>query len=448
MSAGLRKTDRTATKAGARIEERQLENGLKVLLVERHFDPVVAVMLWYKVGARNELEREAGVSHFLEHMMFKGSRNFGKGAIDLVTTQLGGSNNAFTSSDHTAYWFELASDRWEKALEIEADRMRGLLLDPTEYEAEKKVVLEELSMGLDDPWRTVTELVQGALFPRHPYRRPVIGYPDTLKGLSVGDMRDYYARFYHPGNATLVICGDIEPDAAFESVRRHFGSIPRGVDYTQADCWRPGVAEPLGEQRVTMTWPDDGKRLCMAWPSARVGSKEDYALDLVSMILTGGRMSRLHRHVVLEQALATSLSTQNDARVDHGAFWVFAECASGAEPAKLEAAIDAEFARLRDELVPSKELDRAKRMLAAGEAYESETVSDLAEEIGEFATDAHWRLALETIDKIRATDAEFVRQTARNLLTRERRVVGWCTPRNEGPRKKGARKAGARRKTV
>jgi zinc protease len=165
MSAGLRKTDRTATKAGARIEERQLDNGLKVLLVERHFDPVVAVMLWYKVGARNELEREAGVSHFLEHMMFKGSQKFGKGAIDLVTTQLGGSNNAFTSSDHTAYWFELASDRWEKALEIEADRMRGLLLDPTEYEAEKKVVLEELSMGLDDPWRNVTELVQSALVP-------------------------------------------------------------------------------------------------------------------------------------------------------------------------------------------------------------------------------------------------------------------------------------------
>jgi predicted Zn-dependent peptidase len=195
-----------------------------------------------------------------------------------------------------------------------------------------------------------------------------------------------------------------------------------------------------------MTWPDDGKRLCMAWPSAKVGSKEDYALDLVSMLLTGGRMSRLHRHLVLEQGLATSVSTQNDARVDHGAFWVFGECAFGAEPAKLEAAIDIEFARLRDEIVPLKELDRAKRMLAAGEAYESETVSDLAEEIGEFATDAHWRLALETIDKIRATDADFVRDTARRLLTPSRRVVGWCTPRTEHPKKKRSRTAKSRRK--
>ncbi len=446
MSSHARRPSRTAVKAGARIEERSLDNGLKVLLVERHFDPVVAVMLWYKVGARNEHEHEAGVSHFLEHMMFKGSKHFGKGAIDLVTTQLGGSNNAFTSSDHTAYWFELASDRWEKALEIEADRMRDLLLDPVEYESEKKVVLEELSMGLDDPWRNLSELVQAALFPRHPYRRPVIGYPDTLKGLSHADMRDYYARFYHPGNATLVICGDIDPDEAFESVRRHFGSIPRGADYAIADCWRPNPTEPMGEQRVTMTWPDDGKRLCMGWPSAKVGSQEDYALDLVSMILSGGRMSRLHRSIVLERGLATSVSTQNDARVDAGAFWVFGECALGTEPVQLEAAIEAEIARLRDELVPLKELDRAKRMLAAGEAYESETVSDLAEEIGEFATDAHWRLAVETIDRIRGTDAAFVRETARKLLTPSRRVVGWCTPRNGRPQKKRSKVAKSRRK--
>lgn len=440
---------RVATKAGARIEERALDNGLKVLLVERHFDPVVAVMLWYRVGARNELEREAGVSHFLEHMMFKGSKSFGKGSIDFLTTQLGGSNNAFTSSDHTAYWFELASDRWEKALEIEADRMRGLLLEPSEYEAEKKVVLEELSMGLDDPWRNLSELVQGALFTRHPYRRPVIGYSDTLANLSVGDMRDYYARFYHPGNATLVICGDIDPDDAFARVTRHFAAIPAGIPYAQADCWRPAVGEPMGEQRVSMTWPDPGKRVCMGFTSAAVGSPEDYALDLISMLLSGGRMSRLHRRIVLEQGLATSVSTQNDARVDRGAFWVYGECAQDAQPAALEAAIDAELRRLRDELVSPADLARAKRMLAAGEAYESETVSDLAEEIGEFGVDAHWSLALETISNIEKTSAAFVRETARKLLVPERRVVGWCTPRSEPAVTKSKKKTAKRaRKTA
>ena len=138
-------------KAGAIIHEHRLRNGLQVLIAERHDDPVVAAMVFYGVGARNERAEEAGVSHFLEHMMFKGSSKFGKGEVDRITTVLGGSNNAFTTPDHTAYWFELASDRWEIALDIEADRMSGLALDPKEFQSEKKVVLEELSMGRDDP---------------------------------------------------------------------------------------------------------------------------------------------------------------------------------------------------------------------------------------------------------------------------------------------------------
>jgi predicted Zn-dependent peptidase len=148
---------------------------------------------------------------------------------------------------------------------------------------------------------------------------------------------------------------------------------------------------------------------------------------------------------VLEQALATSVSTQNDARVDHGAFWVFAECALGAEPAKLEAAIDAEFARLRDELVPLKDSTAPSACSRRAKRTRARPSRIWPRKIGEFATDAHWRLALETIDKIKATDADFVRETARKLLTPERRVVGWCTPRNERPGKKGARRPNSRK---
>ena len=143
---------------GARLHEHRLRNGLRVLLVERHADPVVTSLLWYDAGARDEAPHEAGVAHFLEHMMFKGTRRHGKGQVDAITTQLGGSNNAFTSYDHTAYWFELSSDRWETALELEADRMRGLRLDEAEFRSEKAVVLEELAMGLDEPWRRLTDL--------------------------------------------------------------------------------------------------------------------------------------------------------------------------------------------------------------------------------------------------------------------------------------------------
>lgn len=245
-----RKVQSAIEKAGAQIQEHKLSNGMQVLLLERHLDPVVAVMLWYRVGGRNETEKEAGVSHFLEHMMFKGAARYGKGMVDRVTTTLGGTNNAFTSADHTAYWFEFASDRWEAALEIEADRMRGLLLDRAEFEAEKQVVLEELGQGEDDPWRVLSQEVQAAVFPRHPYQRPVIGYTETLKALTVDEMRAYYERFYHPGNAILVLAGDLDPDRALAIAERHFGSIPVGMAYREADPFRTTPAAPRGAAGV------------------------------------------------------------------------------------------------------------------------------------------------------------------------------------------------------
>ena len=155
-------------RAGARVQEHRLDNGLQVLLAERNGDPVVAVVLAYRAGSRDETEREAGVSHFLEHMMFKGTGRLKRGEVDRITAQLGGQNNAFTSHDHTAYWFEFASDRWETALDIEADRMLNLSLDPSEFESERAVVLEELSMGEDEPWTQLARRVEAAVFPRHP----------------------------------------------------------------------------------------------------------------------------------------------------------------------------------------------------------------------------------------------------------------------------------------
>ncbi len=425
---------------GTRIQEHKLRNGMRVLLAERHTDPIVAAMVFYRVGARNEREDEAGVSHFLEHMMFKGSANYGKGEVDHVTTLLGGSNNAYTSWDHTAYWFELASDRWERALEIEADRMQTLLLDPDEYEAEKAVVLEELSMGRDDPWRRLGQLVQNALFERHPYRRPIIGYEDTLRAMPVEKMRDYYERFYHPGNATLVLCGDFEPKKALRAAKKHFGKLAAGPAYEEADCFRPEAGEPRGEISVAQTWDDSAQRLCMAWPTVRVGTHEDHVLDVVTTVLTGGRLSRLHRRIVLEQGLATTVSVTNDTRIDSGVFWLFAECAQGVDLPKLEAAIDAELELMATENISAAELKRAKAMLRASDAYEHETVSDVAEDLGEYAVDANWQLALKGLELSGAITARQVRDTVAKLLVKERRVVGRSTPTPEPPKKKPARK--------
>ncbi len=431
-------------KGGAKLSEHRLSNGMRVLLAERHSDPVVAVMLWYKVGARNESEREAGVSHFLEHMMFKGSQRFGKGSVDRMTTERGGSNNAFTSYDHTAYWFEMASDRWEETLEIEADRMRNLLLDAAEFSSEREVVLEELSMGQDDPWRQLADRVQAAAFPRHPYRRPIIGFTDTLRGMTVDSMRDYYRRFYHPGNATLVIAGDIAPERALQLAQEKLGSLPLGPSYAEADTFRPPAEEAdahAGELRLGMHWDDQGKRLCMAYPAAAVGTSEHWTLEVICEILGGGRNSRLYRELVLERGLATSVSVHCDTRIDGGLVWIIAECAQEADPQELERRIDMQLEALASRAVTKQELERVRRKLEASEAHESETATDLAEDLGAWAVDADWHLALTNLRELLAVDAARIRACAAKVFARDRRVVGWCLPKVQEGAKRPQRRA-------
>jgi len=414
--------------AGARVCEKRLRNGLQVLIIERHDAPVVTTLLYYKVGARDEALHDAGISHFLEHMMFKGTRRYGKGQLDLVTTALGGSNNAWTSHDHTAYWFEFASDRWEHALELEADRMNHLLLADEEFEAEKAVVLEELSMGQDDPWSALSQEVSAAVFGAHPYGRPVIGYEDTLGAMSADQMRAYYRRHYRPDNALLVICGDVKPGTAMKRVRKHFGALESASGAARPTHFYRAPQEPASEKRLTCRWDDGSQRLCMAWPTVKVGTDEDYALDLVTVILATGKRSRLYRRLVRDEGLALSISMSNDTRIEGGAMWLLSECSQGVSPRQLETALDEELERLATELVPAREMKRARAMLHAAVAHERETVTSLAEGLGSFGADAHWQLALESDQRLAAIRPAFLRKTVARRLDRRRRVTGWSLP--------------------
>ena len=414
--------------AGCVIHEAQLANGLQVLLIERHTDPVVASMCWYRVGSKSERTEEAGLSHFLEHMMFKGTPRFGKGMVDREITRLGGSNNAFTSYDYTAYWFELASDRWEHALDLEADRMRHLLLDAAEFESEKAVVLEELSMGLDDPWRRLSHEANPLVWGRHPYSRPIIGYRDVLGRTTPERMRGFYERFYHPANATVVVSGDIQPEAALAAIEARYGDIPAGAAWEDLDPWRPQVEPPSGPRRVQLTWDDPGKRLLMAWPTGPVGSPEDIACDVLSTILGSGRLSRLYRSLVLDQQLATFVSPYNDARQEGGALWLYAEANQDVSIERLEEAILAEVATLRETAPTESEIERAQNILAAGERSGTETVSDLAEHVGSYAIDTGWRTAFALTDLRRAVDGSRLLEFAQTYLHPDRCTVATSLP--------------------
>ena len=417
-------------RAGATINEAQLKNGLDVLIAERHDDPVVCVILYYAVGSVSESDAEAGMSHFLEHMMFKGSALYQKGEVDRLTTMLGGQNNAFTGKDHTAYWMRFASDRWETALEIEADRMRGLTLDPLEFDAERQVVLEELSMGLDDPWSVLMSAVETALFGRHPYARPIIGYPESLKAMTPEMMRAFHARFYHPANAKLVIAGDVEPKAALKAVEAFLGALPPGPKDAGAFAL---PTPPPGEanSRMTLSWDDQGRRLCMAWPGALVGSEADYDLDMIAEVLTGGKASRLVKRLVDDEGLAISVSMSNDTRVHGGAIWLMAECKSGIAPEVLESAIDEELQRLCEENVPKSELKRVLARLLSGDIQQGETVSELAEELGGMAIDLHWDRAFDGGVHHALVTPKRLKATAQALLSPMRRIVGWSLPESE-----------------
>src|SRR5215467_9224108 len=212
------------------VQRHVLPNGLTVITKEMHDKPVVATMIWYRVGSRNEELGQTGKSHFLEHMLFKGTDRYKRGDIDLITLKNGGSNNAFTWLDFTAYYFTFASDRWQAALEIESNRMRNTTFAREEFDPEKKVVEEELHIGLDGPWEPLENEVYATAFRQHPYHWPTVGWIDDLERATADEMKAYYDKWYHPRNATLAIVGDFDTNQVLARIQELFGGIPAGPD--------------------------------------------------------------------------------------------------------------------------------------------------------------------------------------------------------------------------
>jgi zinc protease len=422
------RTARVTEDAKNGVTELVLPNGLVALVVPRRAAPVVSVQTWYRVGSREEEKGQTGLAHFLEHLLFKGTAELRRGDIDRVTLRNGGSNNADTTTDRTRYFFNFASDRWERALEIEADRMRGSAFDEREFRAERGPVLEELRRDRDDPWWRLHETLESTAFQVHPYHNPVIGWAEEVAKVPRKDVLAFYDAWYQPANCTIVVCGDVDPAAALDAITSRFASIP------SKRLPKPFVPEEPpqeGERRFELELVVNVPRLIAGFHTVRTGTREDSVLDVIQAMLAAGKSSRLYDRLVRRDALATDASAWNDARRDPGLFIVSMELQDGVPPAKAEAALWDEFDRFVREGPTAAELERARSMLRASLVYRAATTSGQGELIGSLHVLAgDWRLYATLLPTLESITAAEVREVAGRFFRRANRTVGWALPRD------------------
>ena len=337
-----------------------LENGLELCVLADARLPIVSTVLAYRVGARDERAAEAGAAHFLEHMMFKGSENFAAGEIDRVTEARGGSNNAFTSHDVTAYYFSFAKEHWTTALEIERDRMSGLRLDPQEVDAERQVILEELAMYESDPWDVLQQESSRRLYPDHPYGAPVLGTRDSLRALGSDELFTFHRQHYLADNAVLVVAGDV----SLEEVREEAARLPSGGERPSRPAVRDAGALP-GVRRYERTF-GEVSRLLLSLPAPGASQVKDHAMTrLLAVCLAGGRSSRLNHSLVEEEKLALWVDADVAEMVGPASLSIALEVAPGVDEERVEQRVFDELERLAAEGVTDDELRRAQKMTFA-----------------------------------------------------------------------------------
>lgn len=399
-----------------------LANGLTVLTKEMPESPVVSTVIFYRVGSRNEEEGQTGKSHFLEHMLFKGTTKYPKGSIDRLTLVNGGANNAFTSEDCTAYYFDFSADRFEVALDIEAQRMVDTQFPPGEFEHEKRVVIEELKINLDSPWGALGQEVHATAFKVHPYRHPVVGWIEDLERASREEMEAYYRRYYHPNNAILVLVGGFDADRIIPSVESTFGAIPRGHDVPPVK-----VVEPpqQGEKRVTLSRLTQVERIHLVYHAPCVSNPDNYALRLAALSLSGGRSSRLYQRLVESDRSAVSVAVEYSEAIDPTLLEIRAEVVPEKTLDAVEAAISEEAARLQQDRLYPEELEKTKKMIEAHFEFGRERSLNEAIQIGYTEAIIGYEHLDTYVERIRAVTAEEVRAAAQRYLGADNRTVGW-----------------------
>ncbi|MEJ2612106.1 MAG: pitrilysin family protein [Candidatus Thiodiazotropha sp.] len=418
--------------AQANVVEYQLENGMKVIVKQDRRAPIAVSQVWYKVGSSYEYGGITGVSHMLEHMMFKGTEKHPSGEFSRIIAANGGDENAFTGRDYTAYFQTIASDRLEVSFELEADRMRNLLLQNEEFKKEVEVVKEERRMRTEDAPQSLTyELFLTGAYQASPYRIPVIGWMSDLDALQVDNLKAWYHKWYAPNNATLVVVGDVEPEQVLALAKRYFGPLkPEQIPMTKPRT------EPVqrGIKRLTLKVPAKQPYLVLGFKTPVIGKAEQdwepYALEMLTYILDGGDSARLATNLIRGSELTVSVGTSYNAfsRLS-GMLVLDAIPKTGVPVADVEVAIMKELNRFKTELVKQDELERVRNQIIAAKVYEKDSVFYQAMLIGQLETiGLDWRLADEYVDHLKAVTAEQVREVAKKYLLEDNLTVAVLEP--------------------
>lgn len=421
-----------AVPAWANPFETVLPNGMKLIVKEDRRAPSVVHMVWYRVGAMDEVDGTSGVAHLLEHMMFKGTKKVGPGQFNKLVSAAGGRDNAFTSHDYTAYFQQVPKEGLNKMMTLEADRMANLQVTDESFKKEIEVVKEERRLRTDDkPRSLVVEQLSATAFQAHPYRRPIIGWMSDLDNMTAQDARDWYQRWYVPNNATVVVVGDVDHQAVFREAKKTYGLVKSRPLPVRKPLIEP---EQTGPRRTVVKAPAELPYVAMAWrvPTLRdVKADGDfYALQVLAAVLDGYEGARLSKNIVRGSRVAVTANAGYDGSSrGESLFYLDGAPAEGKTVADVEAALHAEIARIQNDGVSEDELRRVKVQAVAGQVYKRDSLMGQAMEIGmDEMAGLSWRDDPLMLERLRAVTAAEVQAVAKKYFRDDTLTVAQLDP--------------------
>lgn len=407
---------------GTAPERTVLPNGLVVVTEVERTAPLAAVLVLYRCGSRDEPPGKTGVAHLVEHMMFRGTSAFPAGAVDAATGRLGGINNAVTTPDYTAYYFVLPDGHWRDALTMEADRMAGCTLDRESLEMERRVAIEERKMLDDDPEAMLDEAVAMLAYTAHPYRNPVIGLRADIASLTLEDVAAFYRTFYTPGNAVLVVAGDVSHDDVVAHAERAFGSVISSPPPESRPDPEPPQCSP---RRAVVRTSIKTREVVLAFRCPPATAPDSAAVELLPALLTTGRSSRLWRRLVVEESIAADVSAVRVLSRDPGLFTVSATLHPGVDIRRAEDALLHELDTMRHRGIPDDELQKAKNLVRVDFMLARETCLGLAGALGFWECLGGWERGHEFEHAIGRARPHAVLDALEDYLDADSRSTVW-----------------------